>query len=176
MEIVNLDLPGIKLIKPTVHYDHRGFFKETYRKSLFEDFGINCEFVQDNHSFSRRGTIRGMHFQRRPGQAKLVSVILGKIYDVVVDMRKDSPTFGKWEGFYLDDAAHHQLFIPVGFAHGFCALSETAHVVYKVSSDYDPQEEIGFRFDDPQINIIWPEKNPIVSDRDLKNPLFQEVV
>lgn len=175
MDTIDLQLPGLKLIQPRVFFDERGFFKESYRKNLYQEQGIDCEFAQDNHSFSRKGTIRGMHFQRRPGQAKLVSVIVGKIYDVVVDIRPDSPTFGKWEGVYLDDAAHHQLFVPVGFAHGFCAVSETAHVLYKVSTPYDADEEKGFRFDDPDVGIIWPESNPIVSTRDLEAPSFKTV-
>lgn len=149
--------------------DERGFFEETFRASSFP-----CSFVQDNHSFSKKGVIRGMHFQSFPGQAKLVQVIQGEIFDVVVDIRKQSPTKGQWDGVYL--TAHEQLWIPVGFAHGFCVVSNEAHVIYKVSSYYEPACEKTFRFDDPFIGIKWPESHPILSDKDLNAPLFCEVV
>lgn len=174
MEIKELTLVGLKLIKPKVYRDKRGFFKENYRKPVYEKAGIACDFVQDNHSFSTKGTLRGMHFQRNPGQAKLISVLHGKIFDVAVDLRKDSPTFGRWEGVFLDDEQHQQFFIPVGFAHGFCVMSETADVIYKVSSIYDPDQEKGFRFDDSEIGISWPIASPILSERDLKAPSFRE--
>ena len=173
MEVIDLSLSGLKLIKPNVYRDTRGFFLETYQHKLYESFGITTPFVQDNHSFSQQGCIRGMHFQSFPGQAKLVRVGVGKIFDVAVDIRPDSPTFGKWEGVILDDQMHHQLFIPVGFAHGFCVLSPEAHVMYKVSSPYDPKYEKGFRWDDSTVNIEWPVKNPIVSERDQQAPNFK---
>jgi dTDP-4-dehydrorhamnose 3,5-epimerase len=175
MEILNLALEGLKLIKPKVYHDTRGFFWECYRLPSYKAHGIECDFVQDNHSFSKKGTIRGMHYQRSPGQSKLVSVIEGKIYDVVVDIRPHSKTFGKWIGVYLDDEKHEQLFVPVGFAHGFCVVSESAHVLYKVSNVYDPKEEKGFRFNDPKIGIQWPQEALVVSERDLSMPLFEEV-
>ncbi|HSW86439.1 MAG TPA: dTDP-4-dehydrorhamnose 3,5-epimerase [Rhabdochlamydiaceae bacterium] len=175
MEIQDLALEGLKLIKSKVFYDERGFFKEHYRKSAYEKKGIFCEFVQDNHSFSKKGIIRGMHFQRSPGQAKLISVVEGKIYDVAVDIRPESTTYGKWEGVYLDAEDHLQFFVPVGFAHGFCVVSERAHVIYKVSSVFNPEEEKTFRFDDAQIGIKWPVENPILSSRDCAAPSFQEV-
>jgi dTDP-4-dehydrorhamnose 3,5-epimerase len=175
MHVVDLALPGAKLIQPVAFQDERGFFLETYRKDIYAAHGIECEFVQDNHSFSKKGTLRGMHFQSAPGQAKLVSVIQGKIFDVVVDIRPDSPFFGKWQGLHLDGETHQQLFIPVGFAHGFCAVSDTAHVLYKVSNTYNAATEKGFRFDDPDVGITWPEIPLIVSARDLAAPFFKEV-
>jgi len=175
MNTLNLTLEGLKLITPKVFFDERGFFKESYQKPLYHERGIDCDFVQDNHSFSKKGTIRGLHFQTFPGQAKLISVVHGKIFDVAVDIRPDSSTFGKWEGVFLDDIEHKQLFIPIGFAHGFCVVSETAHVVYKVSTLYDPKHEKGFRFDDPQIGISWPIEAPMVSERDRLAPFFYEV-
>jgi dTDP-4-dehydrorhamnose 3,5-epimerase len=138
--------------------------------------GITEDFVQDNHSFSTQGTVRGMHFQRSPGQAKLITVIEGEIFDVVVDIRPSSPAFGQWEGIFLSALQGDQLFVPVGFAHGFCVVSESAHVCYKVSSIYNPLEECGFRYDDPFVGIAWPVQEPLLSDRDLSSPLLKEVV
>ncbi|MES2345240.1 MAG: dTDP-4-dehydrorhamnose 3,5-epimerase [Chlamydiota bacterium] len=171
VDIIPLSLSGLKLIKPRVYQDSRGFFVESYHSHKYADIGIDVRFEQDNHSYSKKGTIRGMHFQQKPGQAKLVTVCEGEIYDVAVDIRPDSPTFGKWQGIYLNGDTCEQFFIPVGFAHGFCVVSEKAHVLYKVSSVYDPDEEKGFRFDDPQIAIQWPESDPVVSSRD-KEALF----
>jgi len=176
MHIVDVLLNDVKLIASPVFHDNRGFFKEAYRRSAYKQVGIECEFVQDNHSFSKKGTLRGMHFQRFPGQAKLVSVIVGKIYDVVVDIRPTSPTFKQWKGVYLDDETHRQLFVPVGFAHGICVVSQEAHILYKVSNDYDPKEEKGFRFDDPEIGIKWPEFDYHLSMRDKEAPFFGEVI
>src|SRR5262249_26316748 len=142
--------------------DERGFFKECYRKNRYADYGIECEFVQDNLSFSKAGVIRGLHYQSEPGQAKLVSVLQGKIFDVAVDIRPDSPYFGKWEGVYLDANQHEQLYIPIGFAHGFCVVSpEGAHVHYKVSSIYNAATEKTIRFDDPHVKIEWPTLKPV---------------
>lgn len=174
MEATQLRLKGLLLIKPKVFQDHRGFFLETFQQSTYEALGIHCPFVQDNHSFSKKGCIRGMHFQSIPGQAKLIRAGVGTIFDVAVDIRPDSPTYGEWEGVILDDQAHHQLFIPVGFAHGFCVMSPEAHVLYKVSAPYDPNHEKGFRWDDPTVNIDWPVENPIVSDRDQQAPFFKD--
>ena len=133
MEAVNLSLAGLILLKPSIFRDERGFFLETFQQSIYESLGIPGFFAQDNHSFSRKGCIRGMHFQSFPGQAKLIRVAVGKIYDVAVDIRPNSPSYGRWEAVMLDAESHHQLFIPVGFAHGFCVLSEEAHVLYKVT-------------------------------------------
>ncbi len=176
IEVTDLALVGLKLIRPKIFYDDRGFFSETYRKSFYREKGIEVEFVQDNHSFSKKGVIRGMHFQRSPGQAKLVQVLEGKIFDVAVDMRHNSPTFGKWEGIYLTEETQEQLFIPVGFAHGFCVVSEHARVIYKVSHPYIPEEEKTFCYNDPEIGIIWPIESPLVSQRDREAPPFKEIV
>lgn len=176
MSFEALGLPGLKRIYPKIFKDDRGFFLETYHAFLYAQAGIPDVFVQDNHSWSKRGTLRGMHFQRVPGQAKLVSVVQGKIFDVVVDIRPESPAFGQWQGVYLDGESRVQLFIPVGFAHGFCVLSESADVVYKVSSLYDPAEEKGFRFDDPAVGICWPVEAPLLSPKDRDAPSFKEAV
>jgi dTDP-4-dehydrorhamnose 3,5-epimerase len=175
MEVIDLRLNGLKLIKPKVFKDSRGFFLESFKQPTYENHGIAEVFQQDNHSFSQKGCIRGMHFQSIPGQAKLVRVAVGKIYDVAVDIRPQSPTFGQWEAVLLDDQEHHQFYIPVGFAHGFCVLSDEAHVMYKVSTPYDPKHEKGFRWDDPQIKIEWPIEQPIVSERDLLAPFFHDI-
>ena len=149
-------LPGLVLLAPAVHGDARGFFMETYRADAWAAEGVPTDFVQDNHSRSRRGTLRGLHFQTHPGQGKLVRCARGRVLDVVVDLRRGSPTFGEWEGFELDDEAGHQLFIPVGFGHGFCVLSETADFVYKCTAYYDAATERGIRFDDPDVAVAWP--------------------
>jgi len=175
MEIVDLKLQGLKLIKPKVFHDGRGFFLETFQQTVYEQLGLG-NFQQDNHSFSQKHCIRGMHFQTYPGQAKLVRVAVGEIYDVAVDIRPGSPTYAQWEAVILDGKFHHQLFIPVGFAHGFCVLSDEAHVIYKVSHPYDPKTEKGFRYNDPIINIKWPTQEPVLSDRDKEAPLLQEVI
>src|SRR5215208_6801742 len=141
MEVIDLSLPGLKLIKPRLFADSRGFFLESYREQRYQQAGIDCRFVQDNHSRSVKGTLRGLHYQSQPGQAKLIRVVGGRIFDVAVDISPDSPTFGKWEGSYLDGSEHHQLFIPIGFAHGFCVVSETADVLYKTSNKYDAATE-----------------------------------
>jgi dTDP-4-dehydrorhamnose 3,5-epimerase len=167
-------LEGPLLIEPVSHGDARGFFCETYRKGVFAELGVHEEFVQDNHSRSRRGVLRGMHFQ--PGQAKLVRSVRGAILDVVVDIRPGSPSFGSWEAIPLDDENHHQLYVPDGFAHGFCVTSEVADVIYKVSTYYDPAVESGFRFDDPEVGIQWPAELEFeVSARDREAPLLSEL-
>lgn len=176
MEVQLLSLPGVKLLRPKIFFDDRGFFRETFRRPLYVEVGINCVFDQDNHSYSRQGTVRGMHFQRSPGQAKLITVLQGKIFDVFVDIDPDSSSFGKWEGVYLDAEQGEQLFIPIGYAHGFCVMSETAHVCYKVSSIYNPLEEKGFRYDDPFVGIKWPIQHPVLSERDKMSPLLNEVI
>jgi len=174
MRRLDTRLDGPILIEPVVHGDARGFFEETYRKAVFAELGVHEEFVQDNHSRSRLGVLRGMHFQ--PGQAKLVRCARGSIVDVVVDIRPGSDAFGQWEAFPLDDEAHHQLYVPDGFAHGFCVTSEMADVVYKVSTYYDPDAESGFRFDDPEVGIEWPAGIELaVSDRDRAAPLLSEL-
>ncbi len=174
MRRVGTRLDGPVLIEPVVHGDARGFFQETYRKAVFAELGVHEEFVQDNHSRSRRGALRGMHFQ--PGQAKLVRCARGSILDVLVDIRPGSASFGHCEPFPLDDESHRQLYVPDGFAHGFCVTSELADVVYKVSTYYDPDAESGFRFDDPEVGIEWPHGIELqVSDRDRTAPLLSEL-
>lgn len=175
IEVTEETLAGVKYISLTTFADERGFFSESYRKPLYQEKGIDASFVQDNHSFSKKGTIRGMHFQTVPGQAKLVSVLVGVIYDVFVDIRPHSPTFGKWGARELDAQKGEQLYIPVGFAHGFAVLSDGAHVLYKVSSVYNSETEKTFRFDDPDVGIKWPVDNPIISERDKTAPLFKEL-
>ena len=176
MDAIDLSLAGLKLIKPKIYKDNRGYFLESFQEVLYQKLGISCPFVQDNHSYSQKGCIRGMHFQSFPGQAKLVRVAVGEIYDVAVDIRGDSPTFGKWEGVILNDQNHHQLFIPAGFAHGFCVLSEETHVLYKVSTPYDAKFEKSFQWNDPQINIQWPCEKPILSEKDLNAFSLKEVL
>ena len=149
-------LDGLRLLAPQVHGDERGFFHEAWRADAYAEAGVNAAFLQDNHSRSRRGTLRGIHFQTHPGQGKLVRCARGEIFDVVVDLRRGSPSFGEWEGFALDDARAHQLWIPVGFGHGFCVVSDAADVVYKVTSYYDAATEAGIRFDDPDVGVSWP--------------------
>jgi dTDP-4-dehydrorhamnose 3,5-epimerase len=167
-------LEGPLLIEPAVHGDARGFFQETYRKAAFAELGVRDDFVQDNHSRSRLGVLRGMHFQ--PGQAKLIRCAHGSILDAIVDIRPGSPSFGRWEAFPLDDETHHQLYLPDGFAHGFCVTSELADVVYKVSTYYDHTIESGFRFDDPEVGIEWPPGLDLeVSARDREAPLLSEL-
>ena len=174
MKCTSLKLRGLKLICPRIFFDERGFFFESYREALYLEHGIG-PFVQDNTSLSKKDTIRALHFQSKPGQAKLVSCSQGKIWDVAVDLCPTSPTFMQWEGVILDDENHHQLYIPQGFAHGFCVLSETARVHYKVSSPYDPKREMSIRWNDPDFNIPWPAKTPLLSPRDQTSPFFQEI-
>jgi dTDP-4-dehydrorhamnose 3,5-epimerase len=173
MQTMPTRLSGPLLIRPAVHGDERGFFMETYRRSGYADAGIGEEFVQDNHSRSRRGIVRGMHFQ--PGQSKLVRCARGTILDVLVDIRPGSPTFGEWEAYELSDADGSQLYCPDGFAHGFCVTSEEADVVYKVSTYYDPATESGFRYDDPAVGIEWPAIELTPSQRDASAPSLADL-
>jgi dTDP-4-dehydrorhamnose 3,5-epimerase len=176
---VPVSLPGLVVIEPAVHGDERGFFTETYRQGLHAEWGIPeaDRFVQDNHSRSSRGVVRGMHFQVGAGVAKLVRCARGKIVDVAVDLRRGSPTYGQWEAVELDDVQMRQLYVPVGFAHGFCALSDVADVLYKQTAYYDPQVERGIAFDDPDVGIVWPlpREALIVSPRDAAAPLLREI-
>ncbi len=174
MRSLPTNLDGTVLVELTAFGDARGFFRETYRRSVFAELGISDEFVQDNHSRSRRGIVRGMHFQQ--GMAKLISCTRGAIFDVLVDIRCGSPTFGRWEGYELSDANHRELYCPDGFAHGFCVLSEIADVAYKTSSYYDPSLEGGFAFNDPDVNIRWPEGIELLaSERDSAAPRLAEI-
>lgn len=175
MKITPASLNGLLIIEPDVFEDPRGFFLETYHRNRYQDVGITDIFVQDNLSFSTRNTLRGLHYQISRPQAKLVQVITGEVYDVAVDLRKESPTFGKWEGFHLDAQAHRQLFIPKGFAHGFCVMSESAHFLYKCSDVYTPGDEGGILWSDPELGIRWPVGNPIISPKDQQHPGFLEI-
>lgn len=168
-------LDGVIVVSPRVHRDGRGFFVETFREAEMARLGITERFVQDNQSRSTHATIRGLHFQRAPGQAKLVRVAAGRILDVAVDVRRTSPTFGRHVALELDDLDHRQLFIPAGFAHGFCVLSPTADVVYRVSAYYDPALERGIAWDDPEIGVAWPVADPILSQRDRALPRLSDI-
>jgi dTDP-4-dehydrorhamnose 3,5-epimerase len=168
-------IDGLVLVEPEVHGDERGFLVETYSERSWRELGVEARFLQDNHSRSGGGILRGLHFQLRPGQAKLVRCVRGRIWDVAVDLRRDSPTYGRWEGYELDDSAHRQLFVPVGFGHGFCVLSAEADVAYKLSSYFDPETEAGIAWDDPDVAIEWPVDEPGVSERDRSAPRLAEV-
>ena len=173
MQKLPTKLSGPLLLAPVVRGDERGFFLETYRSNVLSALGIDDDFVQDNHSRSRRGIVRGMHYQ--PGMAKLIRCVRGSIFDVLVDIRTGSPSFGQWEGFALDDVDHHQLYCPDGFAHGFCVLSEVADVAYKTSAYYDSELESGFAYDDPDVAIAWPEQPELIaSARDREAPRLAE--
>jgi dTDP-4-dehydrorhamnose 3,5-epimerase len=167
-------LEGPILLEPNVHGDARGFFVETARANELAELGVTDRFVQDNQSRSSRGVLRGMHFQT--GMAKLVRCARGRIFDVLVDVRPESPSFGRWEGLELDDEQHRQLYCPDGFAHGFCVLSDVADVVYRCSAYYDPERESGFRYDDPEVGIEWPDVELVVSQRDERAPLLRELL
>ncbi|HIP75245.1 MAG TPA: dTDP-4-dehydrorhamnose 3,5-epimerase [Thermococcus paralvinellae] len=174
-EFRRLKIPDVVLIKPKVFEDERGFFMETYKKSEFEKAGIKGEFIQDNHSKSKYGVLRGLHFQRNPyAQAKIVRCVRGIIYDVAVDLRRNSPTFGKWVGMILSEYNKYQLYIPRGFAHGFLVLSDVAEVVYKVDNVYASDYEAGIIWNDRSINIQWPIDEPILSQKDQKWPTLKE--
>jgi dTDP-4-dehydrorhamnose 3,5-epimerase len=172
VKVIDLELNGLKLVQPDVFGDERGFFLETFSAPRYAAAGIDATFVQDNHSRSVKGTLRGLHYQSEPGQAKLVRVSLGKIWDVAVDIRPDSPTFGRWQGVVLDDQKHEQILVPIGFAHGFCVLSAAAEVQYKVSSPYEGKTECGLNYADPDLNIAWPVASPLLSARDQQNESF----
>ena len=175
MNVTETRLDGPLLIEPTVHGDARGFFVETFRRNVLAEHGVDPDWVQENHSRSRRGVVRGMHFQTDPGQQKLVRCARGSIVDVVVDVRRGSPTYAQWQAFELNDENMAQLYVPLGFAHGFAVTSDTADVVYKVSTYYDPDAESGFRFDDPEVGIEWPGIELTPSDRDRQAPLLSEL-
>jgi dTDP-4-dehydrorhamnose 3,5-epimerase len=176
MERLETRLEGPMLVKPVILGDERGFFHESYRRNVYADLGIPEEFVQDNHSRSRRGIVRGMHFQVGHGAAKLVSCAGGAILDVVVDIRRGSPTFGEWEAFELTDENLHKLYCPIGFAHGFCVLSEQADVMYKQAPYYEVRLERGIAYSDPDVAIAWPNDIELVpSQRDANAPLLRDI-
>lgn len=169
MQIFPTAIPDVIRIEPKVFTDDRGFFLESYHRDRFVAAGIDCEFTQDNHSHSIRGTLRGLHYQSAPGQAKLVRVVRGRIWDVAVDIRPESPTFGRWVAADLSEDNRHMLFVPVGFAHGFVVLSEVADVLYKCSHIYVAETEAGIAWNDPDIAIPWPIADPLLSPRDAAN-------
>jgi dTDP-4-dehydrorhamnose 3,5-epimerase len=166
MNVTSTQIEGVILLEPKVFGDHRGFFLETYQKRRYADMGIDVAFVQDNISFSVYCTLRGLHYQHPHGQAKLVQCLQGEIFDVAVDIRRGSPTFGQWTGAILSSENRRQLYVPDGFAHGFCVLSETALFMYKCSDYYEPRAEGGICWNDPEVGIEWPVQSPILSERD----------
>ena len=177
MKVENTKLNDCFIIKPKVFNDNRGYFFESFQKKRYiEIASLNSEFVQDNISKSEKGTLRGLHFQKNKPQGKLVSVVKGAVYDVAVDLRKISPTFGQWIGVILSESNHNQLWIPPGFAHGFITLENDTIFSYKCTDYYDPQDEGGIIWNDSTLNINWGEKLPNVSDKDLKQPSFLEVI
>lgn len=174
-EFHELEIPGVFLVKTTRHGDDRGFFQESYRASAFRDAGLAGEFVQDNFARSRRGVLRGLHFQSPPqAQGKLVGVPMGSVFDVGVDLRVGSPAYGRWVGLELDEATGSLLFLPPGLAHGYCVLSEAAHVAYKVTAEYSPGLDGGIRWDDPELGIPWPTSTPILSAKDQTLPALKD--
>jgi dTDP-4-dehydrorhamnose 3,5-epimerase len=175
MKVISTLLQGVLLIEPTVFEDKRGYFMETYQKKTYREVGIDSDFVQDNLSFSVRGTLRGLHYQLPYAQAKLVQVITGEIFDVTVDIRRDSPTFGRWTGVRLSDKDKRQIYIPEGFAHGFCVLSETAIFTYKCSDFYSPDSERGVLWSDPDIGVDWPVENPVLSEKDRNYDYLKDI-
>ena len=168
MNVLNCHIPGLLIIEPKVFGDARGFFLETWNRRRYGEAGLDVDFVQDNVSFSRRGILRGLHFQNPKPQGKLLQVLQGEVFDVAVDIRRSSPTFGKWHGLVLSGENKTQFYIPAGFAHGFVVLSETALFQYKCTELYSPQDEMAIRWDDPDLGIQWPLKEPLLSDRDAK--------
>ncbi len=175
MKLVETRLQGPLLIQPAVHGDARGFFVESYKSDALAELGVTDDFVQDNHSRSSKGVVRGMHFAIGDGQAKLVRCARGTIVDVLVDIRAGSPTFGEWEAFELNDHSLRLLYAPIGFAHGFCVTSDVADVAYKLSSYYSPDVERGFAFNDPEVAIEWPDVELVYSERDAGAQRLSEI-
>ncbi|MCY9663283.1 dTDP-4-dehydrorhamnose 3,5-epimerase [Paenibacillus chondroitinus] len=176
MYIFSTKLEGLHILEPDVHGDNRGFFMESYSRKKLLELGIRQEFIQDNHSLSvETGVLRGLHYQLNPkAQTKLVRVASGAIYDVAVDIRKDSSTFGEWVGVILSEANNRQLLVPKGFAHGFCTIVPNTQVLYKVDEYYSPEHDRGILWSDPELNIDWPTSKPILSDKDQKHPLLKD--
>jgi dTDP-4-dehydrorhamnose 3,5-epimerase len=176
MQVVATDLPEVLIVEPDVHYDGRGYFVETYHAEKHRALGIADAFVQDNQSQSVRHTVRGLHLQVSRPQAKLIRVIDGEILDVAVDVRRGSPTFGRWTATTLSSENFKQCYIPAGFAHGFAVLSEVARIEYKCSALYDPASEVGIAWNDPQLAVAWSVREPVISDRDRGNPTLAAVM
>jgi len=175
MQVENTPLPGVKLLIPRIFGDDRGFFMETFNQRTAAGIGIPTDFVQDNHSYSQRGVLRGLHYQYPTWQGKLIRVVLGEIFDVAVDIRRDSPTYGQWYGAYLSGENKHELYVPEGFAHGFCVTSDDAHVLYKCTALYVPEEDAGILWNDPDIGVEWPVESPILSEKDRNAPRLKDV-
>ncbi|POW86552.1 dTDP-4-dehydrorhamnose 3,5-epimerase [Serratia marcescens] len=176
MKVIETQVEGVKLIEPKVFGDQRGFFLETFQKSRYQELlGIDAEFVQDNHSRSARGVLRGLHFQTAKPQGKLVRVVRGEVYDVVVDIRPESPTFKKWVGVYLSEENKNQLWVPSGLAHGFVVVSDSADFEYKCTDYYDPSNEGCLLWNDPEVGVEWPISEPLLSPKDLQGKLFREL-
>lgn len=176
MNVLRTSLSGLLIIEPKVYGDRRGFFLEIWNRKRYVEMGIYKDFVQDNLSLSRGGVVRGLHYQYPHTQGKLVYVLQGEVYDVAVDIRRDSPTFGKWEGVVLSDKNKRQLYVPEGFAHGFCVLSETALFAYKCTDFYNPDVEGGILWNDPEIGIDWPASDPVLSDKDKVYPTLKKLM
>ena len=174
MKFRDTELPGVMIVDPDVYSDARGFFSETYHQRKYSEGGIRAEFVQDNHSKSSAGTLRGLHAQLKNPQGKLVRVIEGEIWDVAVDIRRGSPAFGRWVGVTLSAENHRQIYVPPGFAHGFCVITPTAEVEYKCTAFYDPSDEISILWNDPEIGIAWPVSEPVLSNRDRNAALLSQ--
>ena len=175
MKFIQTEIPDVIIVKPTVIEDHRGFFMESYHIKKFKLGGIDCTFVQDNHAKSVQNTLRGLHFQAEYPQAKLLRCLKGEVFDVAVDIRKDSPYFGQWVGETLSEDNKYQLFIPQGFAHGYYVMSETAEITYKCSGIYHPEDEQGILWNDPGIGIGWPCNAPILSEKDRSLPPLKDL-
>ena len=173
---IKCDIDGLVIVEPRVFGDGRGFFLESYKKSDFAKNGIDADFRQDNHSCSTRGVLRGLHFQKNPAaQAKLVTVIKGAAWDVAVDIRRDSPTFKKWIAVELSEDNKKMFYMPEGFAHGFLALTDEVHLIYKCSKEYSPQHDAGIIWNDPELGVKWPVDKPLLSEKDTKLPLLKEI-
>lgn len=175
MNVIPCEIPGLLIIEPKVFGDARGFFMETWNRQRYRDAGLAGDFVQDNVSLSRRGILRGLHFQNPGGQGKLVSALQGEVFDVVVDLRRRSPTFGRWYGLTLSAENHRQFFVPPGFAHGFAVLSETALFAYKCTELYAPQNEVTLAWNDPEIGIQWPLASPQLSAKDARGLPLRDI-
>lgn len=176
MKVIETALTGVLIIEPKVFGDHRGFFLESFQVERYREAGIDLPFVQDNHSRSQRGVLRGLHFQRTRPQGKLVSVSRGAVYDVAVDINPQSPTCGQFVGVELNDENHRQLWVPPGYAHGFCVISEVADFQYKCTDLYFPEDESGLLWNDPDVDIPWPVESPSLSAKDTQNPTLRELL
>lgn len=176
MKVTPLKLQGASLLEPVVHGDNRGFFMESYNEEIMHKLGVNYNFIQDNQSLSAEvGVLRGLHYQLNPkAQTKLIRVLTGAIYDVIVDIRRNSPTFGQWVGVILSEYNKRQLLVPKGFAHGFCTLVPNTQVLYKVDEYYSPENDRGILWSDPALGIDWPTSSPILSDKDQRHPLLKD--